>query len=139
MIRSVRACHRPRPLSGDGPMTNGTPRLFAIRRLVPSFALVASIGAPVVAQDVAKGPEWDVTQARGKTREIDFTTSEGTWMSVDLSPDGRWIVFDLLAQIYRVRAEGGQAECLTQSSGVAINTHPRFSPDGKEIAFVSDR
>src|SRR5690349_24081525 len=24
--------------------------------------------------------QWDVTQARGKTRDIDFTTSEGTWM-----------------------------------------------------------
>src|SRR5437588_333952 len=50
---------------------------------------------------------WDVTKARGETREIDFSTSEGTWMSVDLSPDGRWIVFDLLAHIYRLPAEGG--------------------------------
>lgn len=82
---------------------------------------------------------WDVTKARGETREIDFSTSEGTWMSADLSPDGRWIVFDLLAHIYRVPAEGGEAQCLTQSSGVATNYHPRFSPDGQTIAFVSDR
>jgi Tol biopolymer transport system component len=82
---------------------------------------------------------WDTTQARGKTRDIDFTTSEGTWMSVDVSPDGRWLVFDLLAQIYRLPVEGGEAQCLTQDSGVALNFHPRISPDGKSIAFISDR
>ena len=80
-----------------------------------------------------------MTKARGATRDIDFSTSEGTWMSADLSPDGSWIVFDLLAQVYRVPAEGGEAQCLTQSSGVALNFHPRISPDGTTIAFVSDR
>ncbi len=82
---------------------------------------------------------WDVTRPRGQTREIDFTTEEGTWMAVDISPDGRWILFDLLGQVYRVPTDGGEAECLTQGSGIAINFHPRYSPDGSEIAFVSDR
>ena len=82
---------------------------------------------------------WDVTLARGKTREIDFTTSEGTWMSPDLSPDGRWIVFDLLGHIYRMLATGGEAQPLTQNTGVALNFQPRISPDGKIIAFISDR
>src|SRR5437868_6341778 len=62
---------------------------------------------------------WDVTEARGTTRDIDFTTSEGTWMSVDPSPDLKWVYFDLLGHIYRVRMEGGEAENLTQNSGVA--------------------
>src|SRR5262245_57200936 len=83
--------------------------------------------------------EWDPMVPRGKTREIDFTTTEGTWMSVDISPDGQWIVFDLLGQIYRVPAAGGEAVCLTQNSGIAVNYHPRISPDGREIAFTSDR
>ena len=87
----------------------------------------------------SESESWDVTKPRGTTREIDFVTREGTWMSVDLSADGQWIVFDLLGHIYRVAAAGGEAECLTQSSGVAVNYHPRFSPDGKTIAFVSDR
>src|SRR5678815_894810 len=82
---------------------------------------------------------WDVTQARGQTRDIDFTTSEGTWMSADLSPDRTWIVFDLLGHVYKMPSAGGAATALTQNSGVALNFQPRISPDGKTIAFISDR
>ena len=105
-------------------------------------ALLATLlPAPALAQDAdgSEDGDWDVTLARGETREIDFETDEGTWMSVDISPDGRWIVFDLLAHVYRVPSEGGQAESLTQATGVAVNYHPRFSPDGTRIAFISDR
>ena len=97
--------------------------------------------ASLAAQD-AEGAtdDWDVTLARGETREIDFTTREGTWMSMDISPDGRWVVFDLLAHVYRVPTDGGgDAELLTGGTGVATNYHPRYSPDGSTIAFVSDR
>ena len=83
--------------------------------------------------------EWDVTLARGETREIDFVTDEGTWMSVDIHPDGQWVVFDLLGHVYRLPVDGGDAESLTQTSGVAVNYHPRYSPGGNHIAFISDR
>ncbi len=100
--------------------------------------------SPLTAQERAAAPSsalasWDVTRTRGRTRTIDFVTSEGTFESVDISPDGRWIVFDLLGHIYRVSSNGGDAECLTQVSGAALNYHPRYSPDGTRIAFVSDR
>lgn len=102
--------------------------------------VVASAAAGLSAQTESDlDAEWDVTLARGETHTIDFTTSEGTWMSVDVSPDGAYLVFDLLAHVYRVPVAGGDAECLTQDSGVAVNFQPRYSPDGQTIAFVSDR
>jgi len=115
----------------------------AVSLLLAAFAsrATAQRGQPQLAGgelDPANG-RWDVTLARGKTREIDFTTSEGTWLSPDLSPDGRWIVFDLLGHIYRMPAAGGEAQPLTQNTGVALNFQPRISPDGKTIAFISDR
>jgi Tol biopolymer transport system component/imidazolonepropionase-like amidohydrolase len=71
------------------------------------------------------------------TRPLKFTTDEGTWLSLDLSPDGRTIVFDLLGDIYTIPATGGAATRLT--SGSPFDGQPRFAPDGKSIVFVSDR
>jgi Tol biopolymer transport system component/imidazolonepropionase-like amidohydrolase len=107
--------------------------------IVLSLAVVPNI---VLSEDNPSAYDakvWDTTKPRGKTHTIDFTTREGTWMSVDLSPDGSRIVFDLLAQIYVVNANGGDAKPLTQDSGIAINYQPRWSPDGKSIVFISDR
>ena len=70
-------------------------------------------------------------------REIKFNTKEGTWMSVDVSPDGQTIAFDLMGDIYTMPIGGGKAKPVT--TGIAYETHPRFSPDGKKILFTSDR
>ena len=68
--------------------------------LVWLVGLGLSVVPPALAQE--KPPaEWDTTKARGQTRDIDFETSEGTWMSLSLSPDGNWIVFDLLGHIHQ--------------------------------------
>lgn len=80
-----------------------------------------------------------VTRPAGQTRKIDFVTDTGTWMSLDVSPDGAWLVFDLLGHIYRMPSRGGEGVSLTQDSGIAINYHPRISPDGRSVAFISDR
>ena len=80
------------------------------------FVLTLSVAANATAQRGGRGGgeadsataagrgAWDVTLARGKTRDIDFTAAEGTWMSADLSPDGTWLAFDLLGHIYKVPA-----------------------------------
>jgi dipeptidyl aminopeptidase/acylaminoacyl peptidase len=70
-------------------------------------------------------------------RKIEFSTDEGTWLSLDISPDGRTIVFELLGEIYTLPVEGGQAKLI--SGGMPFDSQPRFSPDGKWIAFLSDR
>src|SRR5215475_14715789 len=106
-------------------------------RYASAVILACLFVLPLFAEDTK--PAWNVTQTRGKTRDIDFDTQEGTWMSMDISPDGKWIVFDLLAHVYRIPVEGGKAQCLTQDSGAALNFQPRISPDGKTIAFISDR
>src|SRR5215469_6160233 len=70
-------------------------------------------------------------------RKIEFTTDEGTWLSLDVSPDGKTIVFELLGNIYTMPIEGGEAKLI--SGGMAFDSQPRFSPDGQWIAFISDR
>lgn len=94
---------------------------------------------PAVSGAQSSMPEWDVTQPKGTVRHIEFTTQEGTIQSLDISPDGKWLVFDLLAHIYRLPINGGEAVVLTQDSGIAVNYDPAYSPDGTGLAFISDR
>ena len=70
-------------------------------------------------------------------RQISIDTDEGTWLSPDISPDGGTIVFELLGDLFTVTAQGGSARALT--TGMAFDSQPVFSPDGHNIAFVSDR
>src|SRR6476469_3445628 len=71
------------------------------------------------------------------SRRINFTTNEGSWISVDVSPDGQTMIFDIMGDIYTVPITGGKATQLTK--GLAYDVHPRYSPDGKKILFISDR
>src|SRR5687767_6148686 len=71
------------------------------------------------------------------TRIARFTVDEGTWMSLAVSPDGRTVMFDLLGDVYTVPISGGKAKRIL--GGNQMDVHPTFSPDGKRIAFVSDR
>jgi Tol biopolymer transport system component len=70
-------------------------------------------------------------------RTIEFSTDEGTWLSLDVAPDGKTILFDMLGDLYTVAIGGGDAKAIT--TGMAFDSQPSYSPDGKSIAFVSDR
>ena len=71
------------------------------------------------------------------TRKVQFETDEGTWLSLDVSTDGKRILFELLGDLYEIAIEGGDATVVTQ--GMAYDSQPRFSPDGQWITFLSDR
>jgi imidazolonepropionase-like amidohydrolase/Tol biopolymer transport system component len=88
------------------------------------------------AQSIASPSEPNLPQVE-PARTIRFKTDEGTYLSLHLSPDGRTIIFDLLCRIYTLPIAGGQATRLT--TGLSCDSQPQFSPNGKTIAFVSDR
>src|SRR5437667_7453894 len=70
-------------------------------------------------------------------RKIEFTTDEGTWLSLDVSPDAKTIAFELVGDIFTLPIDGGQAKLI--SGGMTFDSQPKFSPDGQWIAFISDR
>jgi Tol biopolymer transport system component len=103
------------------------------------FAAILLSSAPLAAQ---APPAGGATPPRrplplDASRKAEFTTSKGTWISLDVSPDGQTIAFDLLGDLYTMPISGGKATRLT--SGLAFDAQPRFSPDGKKLVFVSDR
>jgi Tol biopolymer transport system component len=104
--------------------------------LITAFSLPAR---PVQAEQAEQAeqakPEDGLTLAG--TRQIEFETREGTWLSLDVSPDGEQIVFELLGDLYLLPIEGGDATPLT--TGMAFDSQPRFAPDGERVVFVSDR
>jgi imidazolonepropionase-like amidohydrolase/Tol biopolymer transport system component len=114
-----------------------------MKRNLSTLALILAGGA-ALAQSPSPSPvatvadaKWDVNNAPGPKTTASLDVREGTWMTVDVSPDGKELVFDLLGDIYALPMAGGEAKSLT--SGAMWDMQPRFSPDGKLIAFTSDR
>jgi Tol biopolymer transport system component/imidazolonepropionase-like amidohydrolase len=122
-----------------------------LRSLLSLFIviLISLVSTPLasLAQDPPKDDEKkEDTRDKDKKEEglplktdkkIEFTTDEGTWMSLDVSSDGKTIVFDLLGDIYSVPTSGGEAKRII--GGLSFESQPKFSPDGKKIALISDR
>ncbi|MBT8047433.1 MAG: PD40 domain-containing protein, partial [Gammaproteobacteria bacterium] len=100
-----------------------------------AFALL-SLSAGLAAEETNDDEKWDVSNPPGTPRTVSIDTRSGTWMSLDVSPDGKTIAFDLLGDIYTLPMTGGEASSI--NSGLAWSMQPRFSPDGSEIAFISD-
>ena len=89
---------------------------------------------PLRAQETDK---WDIEKTSAPSKNVSFITTEGTWMNLDVSPDGKEIVFDLLGDIYKMPIDGGRATRL--AGGMAFEVQPRYSFDGKSISFTSDK
>lgn len=111
---------------------SGTLRKLAVAA-TGAVLVMASAGQLAPANAQIESAELPLKPAR----QLQFDTSEGTWLSLDLSPDGRRIVFDLLGDLYTLDSRGGTATRIT--SGVAFDAQPVFAPDGERLAFVSDR
>lgn len=86
------------------------------------------------AEDKAKEPALSL---EGHTEKLSFETDEGTWISLDITPDGQTIIFELLGDLYSVPIGGGGATAITR--GLGYDSQPRISPDGSQITFISDR
>ncbi|MDH3272843.1 MAG: amidohydrolase, partial [Gemmatimonadota bacterium] len=109
-----------------------------------SLALSVMLGAAFAPSALVAQEEADTTEDRSESglplapgQELRFEATEGTWTSLDVSPDGQTLVFDLLGDLYTLPISGGQATRIT--SGMAVDVQPRFSPDGDAVVFVSDR
>jgi Tol biopolymer transport system component len=104
-------------------------------RALRAAACTAALCLAVVPRSGA-APGWDVTDTGQPYRDVEFTVTQGTWMNVDVSPDGRTLLFDLLGDIYRLPAEGGAAAVV--HGGPAMQRAASFSADGDRILYLSD-
>ncbi len=112
----------------------------AERTVLLGLAMLASClptGMSLAQARRAGGAEAEPGLPLKSDRKVEFDTDEGTWLSLDVSPDGKNILFELLGDLYTVPVSGGEAVPLM--TGMPFDNQPRYSSDGKYITFLSDR
>jgi Tol biopolymer transport system component/imidazolonepropionase-like amidohydrolase len=107
------------------------------RLLLAAAIIAAGMFAPTRGQEQSEGNRSPETLILKTAETLEFTTEEITWPSVDVSPDGRTLLFDVLGDLYTLPIEGGQATRII--GGLSFESQPRYSPDGTTIAFLTDR
>ena len=116
-----------------------------MKQLLLLFLLCLLGSSPTLAfQDTEKN-ETDSASQKKATKElplepertVEFSTNQGTWISLDVHPNGNELVFDLMGDIYSLPIAGGKATRLTE--GLAYDVHPKYSPDGKSLVYISDK
>jgi len=113
-----------------------------IKLTIKFFLVLSLMATTLVAQDKVEEKK-DSTKVATKElplepeRKLSFNTQQGTWMSLDVHPNGKEIIFDMMGDLYTVPISGGKATRITK--GMAYDVHPRYSPDGNLIVFISDK
>jgi hypothetical protein len=92
--------------------------LAALILILPAMGAADPATAPdsSSADSTAKDTPWNVEDEHGPSQTISFTTDEGTWLSLDVHPDGKQIVFSLLGDLYLMPVSGGKARRITSGS-----------------------
>ena len=116
-------------------------RCSDLLRALCILSVVFLAGSPLAQENKSQEEKKEEKKEEGlplkAETKVEFTTDEGTWMSLDVSPDRQTILFDLLGDIYTLPVAGGEARRIIGE--FSFESQPRFSPDGQKIVFLSDR
>ena len=102
-----------------------------------AMVLTGSFGAIAAESKDSEIPSWEVSKPQGEVKNVTIDTTESTWSNLDVHPNGKTIIFDMLGDIYTMPITGGEATPLVK--GYDWNMQATYSPDGSKIAFLSDR
>lgn len=93
--------------------------IFSFTTTIPLIAQDEPVDSDSTEKKISNG---DLPLEAGRT--FSFDVNEGSWISLDVSPDGETIVFDFLGDLYTLPISGGEATQITE--GMQFDSQPRF-------------